>query len=364
MMHLDKDVLLEDLNKLTNTKIDDSKEAVSENRAKQYLIFIINRWGKAKPLKYVVARYVVGSGVSSVLLLSEIPKIISGLYSFGIIVNNVTADGASENRSSFCALSTITMNKILQKNSSLNLTAKQKSILTLVEYKVAFEHPIQDDIIICIGREIPPLIKEIVNAFERSGSVKSTDLHFRSQQITLQMLQQLWLCEQGESKVGSLRINFLAGDRWPLRTSFHRMRVFLATQVVSATLLRLIDNYAAKCGGIEIYAPIRVLVANIDRLVDICNNTRVNNRGVVKGCEEIDSQHHFHLKELINILEIFAEWTSEAKTKVAFIPWQSYEDLILLITTNIGIATIYLKEDKIRPMVQRHGGSDNTSLGG
>ena len=42
----DKDVLLEDLNKLINTEVDNSKVAVSENRAKQYLIFIINRWKK------------------------------------------------------------------------------------------------------------------------------------------------------------------------------------------------------------------------------------------------------------------------------------------------------------------------------
>ena len=42
----DKDVLMEDLNKMTNTVVDDSKTAVNENRAKQYLIFIISRWEK------------------------------------------------------------------------------------------------------------------------------------------------------------------------------------------------------------------------------------------------------------------------------------------------------------------------------
>ena len=57
-----------------------NKIAVSENRAQQYLIFMINRWEKnAKPMKFVVARYAVASGVSSTLLLSELPKIICGL---------------------------------------------------------------------------------------------------------------------------------------------------------------------------------------------------------------------------------------------------------------------------------------------
>ena len=62
---------------------------------------------------------------------------------------------------------------------------------------------------------------------------------------------------------------------------------------------------------------------------------------------------------MINILEIFAEWKSDSQTKANFIPWQSYEDLILLVTTIVGLATVYLKEDKSRVMVQRRGGSDD-----
>ena len=80
---------------------------------------------------------------------------------------------------------------------------------------------------------------------------------------------------------------------------------------------------------------------------------------MVKGCEEINSSHHFHLNEVISILEIFAEWKAEAKTRAHFIPYQSYEDLIQLVTTIIGIATVYLKTDQSRIMVQRRGGSDD-----
>jgi len=236
----DKNVLLEDLNKLTGVHVEDFKTRVDNNRAKQYLIFMINRWEKnAKPMKYVIARYAVASDVSSSLLISEIPKIICALYYYGIIVNNVTGDGASENRSAFRSLSTISMREIIDK-SSLTLITKQKTIIPLSEYNVAFHHPIQNDITIFIGGEMPHLIKKIVNALERSGSVKSTDLNFRNQPMTLKMIQQLWLCEQGEAKLGSLRTNFLTDDHFPPRTSFHRMKVFLATQVVSATYLPLI----------------------------------------------------------------------------------------------------------------------------
>ena len=166
---------------------------------------MINRWEKqAKPLKHVIARYAVGAGVTATLLLSEIPKIICGLYSFGIIVNNITADGASENRSAFRALANISMKDIFEMNSSIKLTTKQQTLLPLTEYNVAFKHPIQDNVIILVGGEMPHLVKKIVNAFERSGSVKSTDLQFRGEHLSLKMLQQLWLCQQNESKIGSL----------------------------------------------------------------------------------------------------------------------------------------------------------------
>ena len=85
----------------------------------------------------------------------------------------------------------------------------------------------------------------------------------------------------------------------------------------------------------------------------------MNSRGVYKGCKELNSPQHKHLTELLDILEVFAEWKAEAKAKANFIPLQSYEDLIHLVTTNVGIATVYLREDKSRVMVQRRGGSDD-----
>ena len=145
-----------------------------------------------------------------------------------------------------------------------------------------------------MGGEIPHLIEKIVNALERSRSVKSTNLYFRGQPMTLKILQQLWLCEHGGAKFGNMCTNFLTDDHWPPRTSFNRMRVLLVTQVVSETVIRLVDTYLVKCGGIKKYALICVLVASIDRLVDIFNNTRVNSRDVVKGREEFNSPQHFH----------------------------------------------------------------------
>ena len=76
------------------------------------------------------------------------------------------------------------------------------------KFNVGFQHPIQDNVIIFISGEMPHLIKKIVNALERSGSVKSIDLYFRGQHVSVKMLQQVWLCDQTENKIGSIRTNF------------------------------------------------------------------------------------------------------------------------------------------------------------
>ena len=80
------------------------------------------------------------------------------------------------------------------------------------------------------------------------------------------------------------------------------MKVFLATQVVSSTVVKLIDMHVDKCGGVTKYNPLKAIIQKVDHLVNICNNTRVNNRGVVKGCKEINTPTHYHLIELIEIL--------------------------------------------------------------
>ena len=112
-------------------------------------------------------------------------------------------------------------------------------------------------------------------------------------------------------------------------------------------------------GGVDKFSSDVTAIGKIDRLVDIWNNTDINNRKEVKGCEMINSPDHFHLEELLSIFDVFCEWRNEAeKNKEEFITWQSFEDLSWLIFGIIGIARTYLKKDKSRTMVQRKGGSD------
>ena len=78
----------------------------------------------------------------------------------------------------------------------------------------------------------------------------------------------------------------------------------------------------------------------------------MSNRKKLKGCEMINSPNNFHLEELFEVLDLFCEWKIEAEDNTKqYIPWQSHEDLVLLVTSIVGIAKTYLKEDKSRTMV-------------
>ena len=88
------------------------------------------------------------------------------------------------------------------------------------------------------------------------------------------------------------------------------------------------------------YAPLRCIVMECDRLVDIWN------KHYSKGCECINSPHHHHLKELRTILLLFAEWKNCFESKYEFITNKSWEDLCWLVYSMEGIAREYLKINK------------------
>ena len=109
------------------------------------------------------------------------------------------------------------------------------------------------------------------------------------------MLRNVWECDAG--KMGNIRTNILADDHFD-KNSYSRMRVHLAVQVVSNSMMRLIYDYAHIYGGRDSYKSLKLMVSKIDRVFDIMNNTDINNRGERKGCEMLDSPDHFHIQEL------------------------------------------------------------------
>ena len=72
------------------------------------------------------------------------------------------------------------------------------------------------------------------------------------------------------------------------------MHVHLAVQVLSNSIVRLINDYVDKCGRGD-YDSIKLMASKIDRLVDTMNNIDVSNKGE-KGYDMIDSPDHFHIQ--------------------------------------------------------------------
>eukprot|EP00978_Attheya_sp_CCMP212_P047092 scaffold421221_cov91-Attheya_sp.AAC.2 len=323
--------------------------------AKHYLVFMFTTWDKnSKPVRFVAARYGLNS-LTSPFLIRRVREITVALWRYGFLVNNITGDGASENRSTFKSLATLTAEQVFS-----HFTPEEKTLLPMKQ-KVAFYHPalVDEKILVFIGGEMPHLIKKVVNALEKSDSMKSKrNLKFRGKSLSLNKLQKLFIASGGDDYFGSLRQHYFGVDHFD-KDAHSRMRVHLAVQITSQHMIQLIDEYSEKCGGVSEYAPSREIIASLDRLIDICNNTGMSGNNVFKGCEPICSPTHSHLPELARILMLFTEWKNEAgSNKDAFISQQSYEDLTWLVFGFTGIAQSYLDEDGSKVMIQKRGGSD------
>ena len=187
-----------------------------------------------------------------------------------------------------------------------------------------------------------------------------TNLWFCGQAMSLHMLKYIWACAESKTTISNLRTHGLTPDHFDLKNSHSWMRVYLSVQVFSQTMIHLIITYRDECGGKEKHAPTVIIIEGIARLVDICNNTEMSNRGVYEGCEAINSPLHKHIKELLDILELFCEWRNESKDdKSIFLPWHTFDDLYYLVMGIVGISITYLKEDELNIFVQRRSGSDD-----
>jgi len=310
--------------------------------SKQYLIFMFSTWEQnSRRIKMCVARFCVGSSLQAIYLYRKIIEIISVLYMHGIIVNNITGDGASENRSAF---------KMLGTKSAMEMFGEEYNHVTegKKKQKVAFIHPCDATKYVFIGGELPHWVKKLVNSFENSGFTN----HKRSLikggfAMSLKLIQEIW--ERDRMTSNTIRTTKLTIEHFE-KNPWSRMRVFLAMQICSASVVKLIDEV-----GVQIYAqdtlkPMRDLLEKVDRMIDIWN--------VKKTAAFIDHPKHEHIKELYEVLAVFTEWSKESQDPYNFVSYQMYEDLAWIVYGIHGIAKYYLCDDKTCTMHQGRSGSD------
>ena len=215
-----------------------------------------------------------------------------------------------------------------------------------IDFKIAFDHPTLPGIQILAAGDMPHLIKKIVNAMECTGKSKSkTSLSYKSQRISLDIIKDLWE-ETGDGKVGSsLRVLKYTVDHF-IKNAFNRMRVHLATQIISLSTCWLINESSSRKYTKEDLAPMREIIFTLDQSIDIMNAT-ANHNGVKELGETINSPTHHHLVKLLETLALLNDWKKEAgKFKERFITNESFEDLAWMVFGVIGVFMTYLKADK------------------
>lgn len=132
---------------------------------------------------------------------------------------------------------------------------------------IAFLHPCDSSVKIFIGGEIPHWVwvKTFVDQLEASFLLKNkVSLRFRGRKLSLNMIKKAWLWDR--EGLGATRKTVLTEDYFH-KNAYSRMRVHLAVQVVSQSVVHLINRYAAANDTVEEYSLLKDVILACDRLV-------------------------------------------------------------------------------------------------
>ena len=352
-------VLRNELKQLEEDDEDESEEMAIPEIAKNFLVFIATTWSEKGKIQFLVARYGKKS-LTARFLKREIRKMIVSLAFYGFIVDTIAGDGASENRSTFKLLATISARDILSK-----IYSDEELEGLPLDFKIAFPHPhflYSKKITIVIGGEMPHWVKKFRNAFEN----KSRTLTFLGMEMNLDLIYQIWLASGDASLAAgaATRKYKFSHDHYVLN-AYLKMRVFLAIQIPSQNTIKMIRDHCRDVANLDgpsadinDYEPMIQIFESVDRLVDIVNGSGFK-KGKDRDVELLNHPKHRHIKELFGTLHLFEKWRKDAGGYTEkFITRQTYEDLQWLVYGYAAHAALYLKEDGSRVMHQGRGGSD------
>ena len=97
---LKEDVLLRELDILDTLAPNYNDELPTLSQ--QFVVFIFASWDVDTPvIKSVLARYSTGSGMKAEFLVPQIREMVTSLYVYGLVVDDICGDDATKNRSTF-----------------------------------------------------------------------------------------------------------------------------------------------------------------------------------------------------------------------------------------------------------------------
>jgi hypothetical protein len=203
------------------------------------------------------------------LIRNSIHSVILACHNAGLGVCNVTGDGAGENVKVFAEMSKV---DCLQYIDTATM-AKFPAIEFEAEKLLAMEHPVTREPVFVL-EDMPHVVKRIVNALEMSPNPRSKrKLRWSGNPLNLWMIQNCWEATDGRSlRMQDTKLTM----RHFVKDAFSRMKVYLATQVVSDSVVQMIKRALADdeadCHYDDWqYTKIIELAAHVNNLVDIIN---------------------------------------------------------------------------------------------
>jgi len=322
--------------------------------ASHYLVFYYTSLG-ASDFSFPVARYALKS-INHNSLSDYFNDVVLALEARNFHVVAAVFDGASENRTFMQKLATMPVSDFIPKNSTRFKFDKSM--------KIAMLHPVWGKALpIFLISDPPHCWKKICNALEYSANpqhardLQMADAEAILRPLNLGMIQSAAVRHTGPSTTSAVQSEF-ALTRGKLtnahfkKDAFTRMRVSLAVQVMSNSVVNMLKKYSADRNEAHIFQPLIEFCFQMNRFVDICNGRPAGDRlSPDDAYGNIHSTEDKALDHLGEVMQFFENWHSsleknshlkENQKKNYFLPEQCYYDLQSICKGLICMSLFYL----------------------
>ena len=283
-----------------------------KNIAKHHLIFKYTVVHDGIKQSFVVATANLAE-LKAASISGLLHSILIALYAAGLSVCFLVGDGASENALLFASLSQTKISHFLP----VNIQQRFRNCLKagIFDEPVAMKNPCSGEYVF-IAEDMPHVIKRIVNAMEMSTiDPKTRNLWFGDNPINLGAIRDIWLATEGSDY--GLKTTKLSRRHFS-KTSYSRMTVHLATQVLSESVANLMEK-AIEDPEMDLsmegrkYQRLIELIRHCNKLVDICNGRKFKNNphsGAFTRLNAVPMR-----ESLLEILEWFDSWKLSIKER-------------------------------------------------
>lgn len=276
-------------------------------------------------------------------------------------MNQITSDGATENVSALSQLANIQASDVFPNGIRDGMP----------DMPIAFKHPVSTNLIF-VGGEMSHWVKKFVNAMENSSlpdSKSKRKMMYQGSEIKLSLIEEVWRSTLLDYNY--IRTNKLTEEHFE-KNAHSRMRVHFAVQILSQSVIEMIDGYIASSESQEEQEELRLtykslleVIEKLNVMIDIWNHYTDKvfidgeRYGPIRKEKDEDIQNHKYITYLEDILILFAKWereTKELKTyKTDFMPSTLYKSFAWLVYGIKGVASLI--PDGCA-MMQRRGGTD------